>query len=242
MYMDISEQLQLLTQKIDELKVLLQVPKLQTRSAETQELFTALAKAQADIPIATHHSTNPYFQSTYADMAEIIRVSRPALTKNGLSVIQQLLDNDQGQVILHTILGHSSGQWIETQMKVIPPKNDVQTMGSYILVLRRHTYAALVGIATDDEDDDGEMAIAQTRELKAKGTALNAKYNPKENKLETITQDQLTELEYELSQYPDIADMILDGLKIQNFASMPKEKYSPAIRRVREIKQLRNGV
>lgn len=228
---------------IKEIKELLQKqPTIdKNRSATTKELFTALALAQSEIRLATNNKENPYFKSKYADIAKIIEVSRPALTKNGLSVIQQLLTNDEGQIVLHTLLCHSSGEWIESQIKIIPPKNDIQTFGSYTDFLRRISYASLVGVVAEDDDDDAEIAIAPTRELKARGTALNTKYNPRENRIETITKEQIDELEYELAQYPDIVDDILDGLKIQNLADMPKERFLMAIKRIREIKALRDG-
>jgi len=211
------------------------------RSEYINELSSSLAKAQAEMPTAGLRSENPYFKSSYADLAEIVRVSRPHLTKNGLSVTQQILSNEDGGTILHTILMHSSGQWMETCMRILPPKNDIQTLGSYITYLRRYSYAALVGVVAADEDDDGEKAVAMSRETFAKGTALNTKYNPKEESSEVVSRDQLDELEYELAEYPDICEMILEGLKIQSLADMPKTKYSASIRRVREIKSARNG-
>lgn len=217
--------------------------KEQARSSDLKDLFAALAKAQSVMPAVTGNKENPYFKERYIDLGDMITASRPALTKNGLSVIQQILPNDDGQMIMHTILSHESGQWIESQIRIIPPKNDVRTMDSYITYLRRCTYAALVGIVGASDDDDGEYASATTRETFAKGTALNTKYNPKENKLETITKEQLEELEYELGgdEHHDIAEMVLDGLKIQNLADMPKEKFLTSVNRIRKIKHIREG-
>lgn len=212
-----------------------------SRSEDLKELFTALSKAQAEMKTAGLNAENPYFKSAYADLAEIVRVSRPALAKNGLSVIQQILPNEDGQNILHCILAHSSGQWIETRMRILPVKNDIQSMASYITYLRRYSYAAIVGVVTADEDDDGEKAVYDQRELAAKGTALNTKYNPKELVPETIVKEQLEELNYELAEYPDIAEQVMEGLKIQSLADMPKVKFQVAINRIRQIKQLRNG-
>lgn len=212
-----------------------------SRSLELKDLFAALAKAQSIMPAVTGNKENPYFKERYIDLGDMITASRPALTKNGLSVIQQILPNNDGQMIMHTILSHESGQWIESRVRVIPPKNDVRTMDSYITYLRRCTYAALVGIVGSDDDDDGEYASATNRETFAKGTALNTKYNPKENKLETITKEQISELEYELENHHDIAEQVLDGLRIQNLADMPKEKFLVSVNRIRKIKQIREG-
>ena len=213
----------------------------QSRSREVNELYAAMAKAQAEMQIAGLSCVNPYFKSKYADLAEIVKASRPALTKNGLAVMQQIQPNDDGQNVLYTILTHSSGQYIESSIKIVPQKTDVQSIGSHITYLRRYCYASLIGVVVSDEDDDGEVAVADTRQLAAKGTAINTKYNPKENSMETITKEQLEELEYELAEYPDIATQVLDGLRIQNLADMPKSKYLVSLTRVREIKQTRNG-
>lgn len=211
------------------------------RSQDLTELFAALAKAQAEMNNATPSRENPYFKSKYADLFSYIKASRPALTKHGLSVIQQILPNDDGQNILHTLLCHSSGQWIETRMRIVPPKSDIQTMGSYITYLRRYSYASIVGITTAEDDDDGEIAVSHSRNTVAKGTRLNTKYNPKEETYETITKEQLEELEYEIGEFDDIAEMVLEGLKLQSLADMPKSKYLPSVTRIREIKRMRNG-
>jgi hypothetical protein len=213
-----------------------------SRSADLKDLFGALAKAQAEMMTAGLRSENPYFKSKYADLAEIVRVSRPALTKNGLSVIQQILPNDDGQNILHTILTHASGQWIESRMRILPSKPDVQSLASYITYLRRYSYAALCGIVASHEDDDAEVAVATDRDTFAKGVAINTKYNPREESYESISADQMSEINYELADYPDIAEQVLDGLKIQNLSDMPKSKYHVSMKRIREIKNARNGI
>jgi len=136
------------------------------RSVTINELATALAKAQSEMPTANKKSENPYFKSSYADLAEIVSVSRPALTKHGLSIVQQLITNGGGATILHTIMLHSSGEWIESTMLVVPPKNDIHSISSYITYLKRIHYAALVGVVTADEDDDGNKAVAPVRETR----------------------------------------------------------------------------
>lgn len=212
-----------------------------TQSYDINELASALAKAQGEMEVAGRKETNPFFKSKYADLAELIKVSRPALTKNGLAVMQQIITDDEGMTWLHTILTHTSGQWIETRMRVVPTKNDPQSFGSCVTYLRRYCYAALINIAVSDEDDDGEAAMYDQRQVTAKGTALNTKYNPKENSYETITKEQREEMEYELAGVADIGEMILDGFKIRSIADMPKAKFLPAITRIREIKNAREG-
>jgi hypothetical protein len=210
-----------------------------SRSTDLKELFAALAKAQSEMEVAGRKSENPYFKTKYADLSEIVRASRACLSRNGLSVIQQILPNNDGQSILHTILAHSSGEWISSQMRIIPPKSDVQTLGSYITFLKRYSYAALIGVVSSEEDDDGEVAVATDRELFAKGPAET--YKPKNEPYDTVSRDQLDELQYELVNYPDIAEEVLTKMKIQSLADLPKSKFRISIERIREIKNLRNS-
>lgn len=211
-----------------------------SRSAEIKDLCAALSKAQGEIEIAGLNKENPYFKSRYADMAEIVRVSRPALSKNGLSVMQQILTNEDGQSILHTLLCHSTGQWMESQMRIIPPKNDIQSLSSYVTYLKRISYAALIGVVVGNEDDDGEVAMISARQVLAKGPAINA-YDPKKESHDTITKEQLQEMEYELAEYPDLAEEIMEKMQIQSLADLPKTKYHVSMTRIRQIKGLRNG-
>jgi len=226
---------------IDKIEARPKVYEINSRSEDINELATSLAKAQADFEIAGLNRTNPYFKSRYADFQSVVTASRPALTKNGLSVIQNIIAHVSGESILHTILMHNSGQWIESRMRILPPKNDVQTMSSYITYLKRISYSSLIGVVTGDEDDDGEIAVATHRETFAKGTAINHKYNPKDNSPEVITREQLEQLEYELEGYPDIAEQVLDGWRIQSLADLPKVKYQTTFTRIMELKNAREG-
>lgn len=211
------------------------------RSEEIKDLAAALAKAQGEMYVANKNKNNPYFKSAYADLEAIVAASRPALTQNGISITQDILDDADGAKWLITLMLHNSGQWMHSKCRIVPPKNDIQSISSCITYMKRICYASLVGVVTSDEDDDGEAAVATTRDTFAKGTALNTKYNPRETSPEVISKDQLAEIEYELVGYPEICEMVLDGLKIQSLADMPKEKYSAAAKRIREIKLIREG-
>ena len=95
-------------------------------SEQLGELFAALAKAQAEMDVALKDSTNPHFNSKFADLKSVVSVSRPALTKNNLCVTQPPVKEEWGSVLV-TILGHSSGQWIASEIEIKPMKK----MGKY---------------------------------------------------------------------------------------------------------------
>jgi hypothetical protein len=232
--------LSLLSSKLDELELANTTALAELgRIPDRAKLYESLAKAQLEIKLAQRDSENPYFKSKYANLGSVIEASRPALAKNGLCVFHRQELTPEGQSILICTLAHSSGQYVDSRFRVVPAKNDIQSLGSYMTYLRRYSYVAICGLA--DTDDDGEAAVAETRETYAKGTALNTKYNAKEQSLDTLSKDQIEEMEYELAEYPDIAEQVLEGLRIQSIADIPKSKYRAALTRIREIKQLRNG-
>ena len=210
-------------------------------SKDLKELFTALAKAQAESKVAGKSKENPYFKSSYSDLADMVKASRPALTKNGLSVSQKIVRDEDGTQTLHTILQHSSGQWTDSKVRIVPPKADIQSYGSYKSYQKRYEYGSLVGVVCSDEDDDGELAMYQERENFKKGIKLNHKYNPKEESYNTITKEQLEEIKYELANYTDLAEEILEKMKIQHLSDLPKSKFQITIKRIREIVQAREG-
>jgi hypothetical protein len=236
MALPVNEALEQLSLKIDTL-----IAKFNPL-CEKAELFGALAKAQAEMKTARSNQENRYFKTMFEDLESVIAASRPALTKYGLSVIHIPQTNEDGAAVLKCILAHSSGQFIESTMRMLPVSNDPQSLGSCFTYLRRLSYASLVGVAAQQEDDDAERAMADMRLTEEKGTSLNHKYNPKEQSSETITREQLDEIEYELAEYPDIGEQVLKGLRILSLADIPKSKYRDAVTRIRTIKAARNGV
>ena len=212
-------------------------------SPELKNLFDALAKAQSEYKRVSFNRENPFYKSGFADLDALIEATRPALTKNGLSFIQQVRINNDGMTILHSILGHKSGEWIESRNRIVVDKNDNQKYGSTLSYQKRYAAQALLGItvSADPVDDDAEYVQQDERQEKAKGVALNVKYNAKDQSFDTITKEQLEELNYELGEYPDIATQILEGLRLQSLADLPQSKFIATVKRVREIKDLRNN-
>ena len=130
------------------------------KSEQINELATALAKAQGEIKNAVKDSANPYYKSRYADLASVWEACRTALSSNGLAVSQIPELRDSGMVSVHTMLLHSSGQWLSGELSMVPVKNDPQGIGSCITYIRRYALAAIVGISP--EDDDGNAASGTT--------------------------------------------------------------------------------
>jgi hypothetical protein len=125
------------------------------RSPAIASLAGALAKAQGEIAGAAKDKTNPHFKSAYADLASVWDACRAPLSKNALAVMQPASANGP-HVTVTTILTHSSGEWVESDLTMTAQQNTPQGIGSCITYARRYALASMVGIAP--EDDDGNAA------------------------------------------------------------------------------------
>lgn len=130
-----------------------------TKSESIAELAKALVKAQSFMKPAAKDATNPFFKSKYADFQSIWESLRIPLTTNGLAVVQTTSVKDQ-MTILHTLLIHSSGEWISGEFPIHPTKPDPQALGSAMTYAKRYALAAICGVVTGD--DDGEAAMDRT--------------------------------------------------------------------------------
>jgi hypothetical protein len=126
------------------------------KSETIAELGLALSLAQAEMSNPAKKSTNPFFKSKYADLAEVINISKPTLAKFGLSIIQMPYVHN-GSVGVETMIIHKSGEYINSRLNMpLGAKKDAQAVGSAITYGRRYSLAGVCGIA--QEDDDGNSA------------------------------------------------------------------------------------
>lgn len=123
------------------------------KSPEIKNLAAAMAKFQAEMEAVKKDSINPYFKSKYADLASIIEAIKKPMTANGLSYSQFPC----GPGGLTTILMHTSGEWIEDTFTMEPVDRKPQSVGSALTYARRYALGAVLGLATE-EDDDGNAA------------------------------------------------------------------------------------
>ena len=190
-------------------------------SENTTKLYTALVDAQAGMPIARKSAQSRFHR--YATLDDLKIAALPCLTNHGLRV-QQGPTWMEGQLFITTRIIHKpSGEYIEGCMPAFPiplVKNDIQAFGSQLSYVERYSYKMMVGIITDDEDDDGERSMNFSSYEKP----------------QTITKEQIEQLDYELSDHPDIKNKLLSALNIIKLESMPKDKFFNSLSRIRKIK------
>jgi hypothetical protein len=136
------------------------------KSDEIGDLASALSKVQGQLKPAIKDSNNPFFKSKYADLNAVWDSCRELLNENGLSVAQ-LTGGDADGVIVETMLMHSSGQWLSSELYLPLAKHDAQGVGSAMTYGRRYGLAAMVGIVAD-VDDDGNAASGKADKQQTK--------------------------------------------------------------------------
>ena len=138
-------------------------------------LAAALAKAQAAYPaiertrevrVTTRTGGNYTFK--YAPLDTILAAVRAPLSTNGLA-ITQLLDGPD----LVTVLLHESGATLTARSPLPHHDGDtIQQYGSAITYLRRYALQAMLGIASEEDDDGNAAAGNRAAEVPRRGAAL----------------------------------------------------------------------
>jgi hypothetical protein len=179
-------------------------------------LFEALAKAQSEFSTIVKDSTATVpgkegkqgYTFDYAGLDVVLAAVRPALTRNGLAIMQVF--SGVGET-LTTVLAHGEAR-VEVSCG-LPAWNKAQELGSVLTYVKRYQLLGLLGVAPSD-DDDGNVAsgnvgatitprprwappvvpasspnTAINPELKAKVGALSRAIGFKNSELETFSVD-----------------------------------------------------
>lgn len=107
---------------------------------------------------AKRNAYNPFTKKNYADLASCIDAAKGPMKENGLSIVQTIEQGEDGKQYVRTTLMHTSGEFMESMYLISSERKDPQSVGSAITYARRYSYAALIGIANVDEEDDANEA------------------------------------------------------------------------------------
>jgi hypothetical protein len=123
----------------------------------------SLVKALSELTNLAKTKVNPHFKSRFTSLDAILDATRPVLAKHGLALSQEPVFED-GMAGVVTRIIHTSGESRES--KLILPLRDqsAQGVGSAISYARRYSAAAVLGIASD-EDDDGQQASTSSKAI-----------------------------------------------------------------------------
>lgn len=128
-------------------------------------LYQALLAAQAEFPAIP--KTKKAYNYKYAPLAEIHELIRPILIKHGLAVIHPIVSQFNGnnpaqgfgRPAVGTTIIHKNGGRIACDGLSIPDTLKIQEQGGYVTYGSRYGYCAMLGLTSEDEDED---LLAQT--------------------------------------------------------------------------------
>lgn len=120
----------------------------------------AMSEFKANPPKIEKDKTVKYKDVRYnhASLANVVEKITKELSKYGLSASWSTQQNGQIMVtcrITH-VMGHSEETTLSAPSDTTGSKNAIQAIGSTITYLERYTLLAALGLATFDQDDDGQ--------------------------------------------------------------------------------------
>lgn len=137
---------------------------------KTSESITSIAKALIEFhkqvePIKKNATADTgKYSYSYATLENVIEKTKDALQASSLIIVQSQTE---------TRLIHATGEWIEIEIKLPSVKEDPQKYGSAITYARRYGYAAILGLATET-DDDASSATDTTPSAKQPTKPVNS--------------------------------------------------------------------
>lgn len=137
------------------------------------ELAAALVAALADLTVVAPERTANAgsYSYKYADIADVVKLTRPALAKHGLVALTPVHDHGTGLACTVRLV-HTSGETMELGPFPFPHGKDAQATGSMVTYHRRYALVAALGMATG-EDDDGAAAQPAPPPFNAKAHVLD---------------------------------------------------------------------
>ena len=126
-----------------------------------KELFNSVSNFQAECPKISKDSNNPFFSDAkrkvnYASLPHILTVITPILKKNGLLIVQPVMNNCVVTKLVHI----DTGQMLESVYDIVcKDSTNAQQIGSGVSYARRYSLTSILNLNIDDEsDDDGNSA------------------------------------------------------------------------------------
>ena len=188
-------------------------------SNKTTSLVEALALAQGEMNNAAFDSKNNFSKNgknNYASLSSVRDAVVPTLASHGIAVTQDVV-LFEGERYMRTTL-HKGGDKLEGMVPMIVERGNMHGVGSAMTYARRYGLSSLVGIASD-EDDDGDLAVANA---------------PKNQPRIKITAAQAGQIEAEIKRTKADLMKFLDHFRIDDLGALPAAHFQKAMQMLAE--------
>ena len=150
---------------IERLSALLDLQERQMNKVAEQAFNQDFAAAMAEMPDVPRNGKNNHTGQKYSTLDDLIRATRPVLSRHGLSLNWQSAINGD-DVSVTAIVRHAQGHQISTtisgQRDNGKQMNRLQGGGSAETYLKRYSGFAILGLSSGDETDNDGRTNGQT--------------------------------------------------------------------------------
>lgn len=132
-------------------------------SESNAKIAPALAKAWAEMENPKHNTSvkvqtkkGGSYTFEYTDLGGIFDEAKRVFKENGITVLQNASTrelNGNPMISVETMLLHSSGEWVKSEPLQMPSSTNMQDMGGQITYMKRYSLSAMLGLATEKDDD-----------------------------------------------------------------------------------------
>ncbi|WP_100406233.1 ERF family protein [Bacillus solitudinis] len=132
-------------------------------SETNTEVAPALAKAWAALENPKHNASvtvktksGSSYKFDYTDLGGIFDEAKRVFKENGLTIIQNaytVVLEGKKLVSVETMLLHSSGEYVKSLPLQFDANASMQDMGGQITYMKRYSLSAMLGLATEKDDD-----------------------------------------------------------------------------------------
>lgn len=206
---------------LDKLEKLLQIQERWEANEAKKAYHEAMAAFKADPPKIDKDKSVSFGAGKaaykHASLYNVTQKISAALSKHGLSASWTTKQN--GAILVTCKITHVKGYSEETTLSapadVSGSKNSIQAIGSTITYLCRYSLLCLSGLATFDQDDDGQAAVTEFIDNKELNQLL----------------DMIADKEANIEKF-------LEYMKVESLEKLPKAKYQQAMSALQNKKKI----
>lgn len=211
---------------------------------DTGSLGAALAAAQAEFPpversktVKVTTKTGGSYTFSYAPLDAIINTVKPVLKKHGLAFSQLFTEKD-GRPALETVLLHKDGESLRGVFPLPQVPGGPQELGSYTTYLRRYALQAILGIASEEDDDGNHAAGNNTGAGQTKPDDPRYEQRVQRDNGDVITDKQVKRLWAIFRETGLPEDVLRQKLQtvagVESSKEIPRAKYEQVVAAIQE--------
>jgi hypothetical protein len=184
------------------------------------EAFTAF-KAEAIVIVKNTLITDgPLKGKKHANLFDVVSAVTPKLSAHGLAISWKLTKDEPTWMEVTCTLRHAAGYSESVSMgsgpDTGPGRNAIQARCSAKTYLERYTATAILGLATQDADDDGNKAGGGP---------------------ELITEKQAADLKAKITEVGANQAQFMKFLKVEKLSDLPAKQYLAALQALKDKAQ-----